>query len=187
MEIIHIYTDGACSGNQLDENIGGYGAILVYGKHEKEIWGGEVNTTNNKMELLALIEAMRAIKKQGQKIQVYSDSSYLVNCFKEKWYLNWQTNDWKTAQKKPVENKALWQDLLNVTSGHDITFYKVKGHINLKSSKTDLPKHYEKFLNNNGDKFSLSEFVEIVKRNIRADELANVFIDNHKKCDEMQL
>ncbi|MEI8216118.1 MAG: ribonuclease H [Eubacteriales bacterium] len=180
METIHIYTDGACSGNQLENNIGGYGAILVYGRHEKEIVGGEIDTTNNRMEMLALINALRAIKKGNQKIYVYSDSSYLINCFKEKWYLKWQVNNWTTSQKTPVENKELWEDLLYLLSDHEVAFYRVKGHINLASKKTDISKHYEKFLQVNGDSFNLDEFKEIVKMNNRADALANVFIEQER-------
>lgn len=185
MDIIHIYTDGACSGNQLETNIGGYGAILVYGKHEKEIYGGEINTTNNKMELLALIEGLKAIKKPNQTVYVYSDSSYLINCFKEKWYIKWQNNNWRTSQKTPVENQDLWEVLISLIAEHNVTFYRVKGHISLKSKKTDIPKHYEKFLQVNGPKFNVEEFKEIVSRNNRADELANVFIEEHRAKTEL--
>ena len=90
MKTINIYTDGACSGNQNDTNLGGWGALLEYGDHSKELFGGEENTTNNRMEMMALLNALKALKKTGQTISVFSDSSYLVNCPNEKWYENWQ-------------------------------------------------------------------------------------------------
>lgn len=90
MKILRIYTDGACSGNQHDTNIGGWGAILEFGEVRKELWGGEVNTTNNKMEMTAVIEALSALKKDNQVIQVFSDSSYVMDCFRQKWYVSWQ-------------------------------------------------------------------------------------------------
>lgn len=109
MKAINIYTDGACSGNQSEENLGGWGAILEYGLHQKELFGGEINTTNNRMEMLALLNALKAIKKNNQKVNVFSDSSYLMNCFRERWYDNWLKNNWKTSKKTDVENRDLWR------------------------------------------------------------------------------
>ena len=86
MAILRIYTDGACANNQGDINFGGWGAILEFGEHQKELFGGEANTTNNRMELTAVISALKALKKTGQTIQVFTDSSYVANCFREKWY-----------------------------------------------------------------------------------------------------
>ena len=86
MAILRIYTDGACSGNQEKENFGGWGAVLEYGEHQKELFGGQANTTNNRMELTAVIEALKAIKGTGRTIEVFSDSAYVSNCFREKWY-----------------------------------------------------------------------------------------------------
>ena len=86
----HTSFAGACSGNQHDTNIGGWGAILEFGEVRKELWGGEVNTTNNKMEMTAVIEALSALKKDNQVIQVFSDSSYVMDCFRQKWYVSWQ-------------------------------------------------------------------------------------------------
>ena len=83
---IRIYTDGACSGNQHEENVGGYGAILEYGEHVKEIYGGEENTTNNRMELKAVIEAFKLLKKAGLEVDIFSDSAYVVRCFRERWF-----------------------------------------------------------------------------------------------------
>ena len=103
--ILRIYTDGGCAGNQRDENLGGWGAILEFGQAVKELYGSEKNTTNNRMEMTALLEALRAVKKENQEIHVFSDSSYLMDCFRKKWYASWQKNGWKTAGKKPVENQ----------------------------------------------------------------------------------
>ena len=105
--ILRIYTDGGCAGNQSDENLGGWGAILEFGSATKELYGSEKNTTNNRMEMTALLEALRAVKKENQEIHVFSDSSYLMDCFRKKWYVSWQKNGWKTASKKPVENQDL--------------------------------------------------------------------------------
>ena len=176
-KILRIYTDGGCSGNQNDENIGGWGAILEYGEAVKELYGSEPNTTNNRMEMTALIEAFRAIKKDGQSIQVFSDSSYLMNCFREKWYQKWQKNGWKTSQKKPVENKDLWEELLPYLDQHDIAFCRVKGHVNLNSKNTDVDKLYAKFREWNGEGFTKDEFLYVTERNNRADELANIGMD----------
>lgn len=90
MDILRIYTDGGCSGNQESVNFGGWGAILEMGEHQKELWGGEINTTNNRMELTAVIEAFNALKRDGLCIHVFSDSSYVTNCFREKWYEAWE-------------------------------------------------------------------------------------------------
>jgi len=173
MAFLNIYTDGACSDNQNEENLGGFGAILEFGLHRKEIFGGEQNTTNNRMEMTALLRAFEAIKKESQQIQVFSDSSYLINCFKEKWYANWQQNGWKTASKKPVENQDLWEALLPYLEKHQIQFYRVKGHINLNSKMLKLDVLYRDFVKTNGDNFSIEDFKYIVEMNNLADALAN--------------
>jgi len=184
--ILRIYSDGGCAGNQSEENLGGWGAILEFAKAgaadgaqpvRKELYGSEANTTNNRMEMTALLEAFRAIKKDGQRIQVFSDSSYLMDCFRKKWYENWERNGWKTSQKKPVENQDLWKALLPFLERHRIEFYRVKGHVNLDSEKTDAVKLYGKFCEWNGGCFTLDEFKYITERNNRADELANRGID----------
>lgn len=131
MAILRIYTDGACSGNQNENNVGGWGAILEFGPHRKELCGGEANTTNNRMEMTALLEALKAITKPGQTIEVFSDSSYLMNCFREKWYEKWVKNGWMTSKKEPVENKELWEELLPFLSSHNFNFYRVKGHVSI--------------------------------------------------------
>ena len=180
MKQINIYTDGACSGNQNDTNIGGWGCILEYGEHRKELFGGELDTTNNRMEMLALITAFGALKETGLSIRVFSDSAYLVDCFNKKWHENWQRNGWKTSAKKPVENQDLWMTLLRESARHQVRFYRVKGHLNLKGSEKMLDAAYQDFVNVNGF-FTKDEFLYIVQQNIRADALANEFIQAHRQ------
>ncbi len=124
MDEVTIYTDGACSGNP---GPGGWGAILMYKDNIKEISGGDKETTNNIMELTAVIEALKLLKFPC-KVNLYSDSAYVVNAFLQNWIGNWQKNNWKTADKKDVKNKELWQELISLTNIHNITFNKVKGH-----------------------------------------------------------
>ena len=124
MEEVTIYTDGACSGNP---GPGGWGAILMYKNNKKEISGGKKDTTNNIMELTAVIEALKLLKFPC-KVNLYSDSAYVVNAFVQKWIAGWQKNNWKTSDKKDVKNKELWQELLELTKMHDVNFIKVKGH-----------------------------------------------------------
>lgn len=124
MEEITIYTDGACSGNP---GPGGWGAILMMGENKKEISGGSENTTNNIMELTAVIEALKLLKRPC-KVNIYSDSAYVVNAFIQKWIYVWMKKNWKTASGDPVKNKELWQELYSLTQTHDVTFNKVKGH-----------------------------------------------------------
>jgi ribonuclease HI len=176
MKSINIYTDGACSGNQNKNNIGGWGCILEYGSHKKELYGGELNTTNNRMEILALIAGFSALKETGLTVNVFSDSAYLVDCFKKKWYEKWQQNGWMTANKTPVDNQDLWMTLLSEVLKHDVTFSKIKGHLNLNAKEPILRSSYNNFINANGS-FSFEGFIYIARQNIRADELANEFIN----------
>lgn len=177
MKVINIYTDGACSGNQHQENIGGWGAILESGTHQKELHGGELNTTNNRMEMTALLRALQALKKDGLTINVFSDSSYLTNCFREKWYENWYRNHWKTAKKTDVENKDLWEALISYIHLHTIQFYRVKGHVNISHPNTKIDSLYQKFIEWNGNHFSKEDFLYVTQMNNRADELANEGMD----------
>lgn len=124
MEEVIIYTDGACSGNP---GAGGWGSILMYKNTKKEISGGKENTTNNVMELTAVIEGIKLLKFPC-KVKLYSDSAYVVNAFNQKWIYGWLKNGWKNASKEPVKNKELWQELYNLTKIHDVEFIKVKGH-----------------------------------------------------------
>lgn len=178
MEIIKIYTDGACSDNQSPENFGGWGAILEYKQHSKELFGGLANTTNNRMEMLALINGFKALKKLNLYIHVFSDSAYVVECFKQKWYLRWQKNGWLNTKKKPVENRDLWEELIELTNKHNVNFYRVKGHVNLDHPNTDLDRLYEKFLEWNGNEFTFADFKYITEKNNRADALANMGINS---------
>ena len=128
MDEVTIYTDGACSGNP---GPGGWGSILIYGDIKKEISGGSANTTNNVMELTAVIEALKLLKRPC-KVSVYSDSAYVVNAFNQKWIYGWIKKNWKSSSNEPVKNKELWQELYSLTKVHDVTFYKVKGHSNVE-------------------------------------------------------
>ena len=121
---VDIYTDGACSGNPGN---GGWGAVLMYNGAQKEMSGGVENTTNNQMELLACIKALGALK-QPCKVDLYSDSAYVVNSFLQNWLVNWKLNGWKGANKKPVKNIELWQQLDALCNTHEVTWHKVKGH-----------------------------------------------------------
>ncbi len=120
---VKIYTDGACSGNP---GAGGWGAILVYGEHEKEISGGEPETTNNRMELMAVISALEILKSPCI-VDIYSDSSYVLKGIDE-WLPAWKARGWKTADKKPVKNVEYWQRLEEATKPHIIKWHWVKGH-----------------------------------------------------------
>ncbi|AFS78251.1 ribonuclease H [Gottschalkia acidurici 9a] len=129
MDKIIIYTDGACSGNQNNENIGGFGAVLLYKDHKKEVYGGEINTTNNRMEIKACIEALKTLKRKDIPVEVYTDSAYVCNCINQKWYIKWRSNGWINSKKEPVENKELWMELLDlIESLENLKFIKVKGH-----------------------------------------------------------
>ncbi|NLG57817.1 MAG: ribonuclease HI [Clostridiales bacterium] len=121
---VDVYTDGACSGNP---GPGGWAAILKYGQHAKEISGGMSHTTNNRMELFAVISALGALKEPC-RVRVHSDSTYVVNAFNKDWISGWQKNGWKTSDKKPVENQDLWRLLLIAMRKHEVSFHKVPGH-----------------------------------------------------------
>lgn len=124
MKEVTIYTDGACSGNP---GPGGWGAILIYKENKKEMSGYAAETTNNRMELLAAIRALDALKEPCA-VSLYTDSAYLCNGFSKGWIYNWNRNGWKTSQKKPVENRELWEQLLKHSQTHKISWNKVKGH-----------------------------------------------------------
>lgn len=121
---VEIYTDGACSGNP---GPGGWAAVLIYAGKEKEIYGKEESTTNNRMELTAAMQGLKALKFPC-RVKLYSDSAYLINAFNNGWLRKWQQNGWKTARKEPVENQDLWQEILSVSALHEIEWIKVKGH-----------------------------------------------------------
>jgi ribonuclease HI len=118
------YCDGACLGNP---GPGGWGAVLQHEQFEREISGGEPLTTNQRMELKAAIESLRALKDPC-RVRLHSDSAYLINCFRQRWYENWLRNGWLTKDKKPVTNRDLWEQLLDLSDVHDVEWVKVAGH-----------------------------------------------------------
>lgn len=133
MAVIEIYTDGACKGNP---GPGGWGAWLRSGDKEKELYGGELDTTNNRMELLAAIEALAALKGPSE-VKLHTDSKYLKDGI-QSWIANWKKNGWKTAAKKPVKNADLWQRLDQLVVLHNISWAWVKGHSgNFGNEKAD--------------------------------------------------
>ena len=142
MKSIEIYTDGACRGNP---GVGGWGAIIHYLNTSKELFGGSHETTNNQMEMQAVIEGLKALKEPCN-ITLYTDSKYVMDGITN-WIHGWKQNDWKTANKKPVKNKELWQELDGLVSKHNIEWKWVKGHAGIPGNE-------------------------------RADELANLGIDN---------
>ncbi len=121
---LEIYTDGACSGNP---GRGGWGAVLLYKGHEKKISGFAKDTTNNRMELAAVIEALKAIKKSSAEITIYTDSKYVQNGITG-WIHSWKKNNWRNSSKKPIKNVDLWQQLDEESSKHNIDWQWVKGH-----------------------------------------------------------
>jgi ribonuclease HI len=124
MEKVVIYTDGACSGNP---GPGGWGTILMYKDTAKEISGYMKNTTNNIMEITAVIEGLKMLKYKCD-VEIYSDSAYVVNAFNNHWIEGWIKKNWVNSSKEPVKNKELWQELYNLTKQHEVKFIKVKGH-----------------------------------------------------------
>ena len=124
MKTVDIYTDGACSGNP---GVGGWCAILIYNGIQKVVSGYNKYTTNNRMELFAIIQGLAALKERC-KVNLYSDSAYAINAINEGWVKSWEGNGWRTADKKEVKNLDLWRDLLLRAGDHEVTFIKVKGH-----------------------------------------------------------
>lgn len=149
MKTVDIYTDGACSGNP---GVGGYCAILMYNGAEKVVSGYELETTNNRMELLAVIKGLEALKETCM-VNVYSDSQYVVDAFLQNWVFSWQQNGWKTVGKKAVKNPDLWLRLLELYNVHEVTFIKVKGHSDNE-------------FNNRCDKIAVSEYKKVQEGNI---------------------
>lgn len=128
MKKVIIYTDGACSGNP---GPGGWAAVLLFEGNKKEISGGKKNTTNNIMELTAIIEGLKALKEECE-VEIYSDSAYSVNAFNQGWIYNWMKKGWKKADGSKVKNQELWQELYELTKKHKVVFNKVKGHSDVK-------------------------------------------------------
>jgi ribonuclease HI len=124
VKTVTLYTDGACSGNPCP---GGWGAILEYEGHQKELSGGEANTTNNRMELSAVIAGLEALKEPCE-VEIISDSKYVVSAINEGWLRSWIKNNWKKSDKKPVLNVELWQKYIEVSQKHTLKFVWVRGH-----------------------------------------------------------
>lgn len=122
-ELVKIFTDGACKGNP---GPGGWGALLRYGDQEKELWGGEAGTTNNRMEIMAVIEALEALKRPC-RVSITTDSQYVKRGVNE-WMARWKRNGWRTADRKPVKNRDLWERLDQALSRHELQWHWVKGH-----------------------------------------------------------
>ncbi|HHZ19481.1 MAG TPA: ribonuclease HI [Firmicutes bacterium] len=134
MAEVEIYTDGACSGNP---GPGGWGAVLLAKGQRKELSGAEPQTTNQRMELTAAIGALSALKRPCQ-VRLYSDSAYLINAFKQRWFDRWQQNGWRNSKGQAVENQDLWQELLRLAAIHRIEWVKVKGHAdNVENNRCD--------------------------------------------------
>lgn len=149
IKTVDLYTDGACSGNP---GMGGYCAILMYNGNEKIISGLETETTNNRMELMAVIKGLEALKEPCN-VNVYSDSRYVVDAFNQKWIQGWIANGWKNSNKKEVKNHDLWLKLLEYTKIHSVTFIKVKGHSDNE-------------YNNRCDKIAVEEYKKLQSGNI---------------------
>ncbi len=124
MKKVIIYTDGACSGNP---GPGGWGTILMYEGNKKEISGGNPDTTNNVMEMTAVIEGLKMLKYPCE-VEIYSDSAYVVNAFNQHWIDGWKKKGWKNSSKEDVKNRELWEEMDRLIQNHDVTFIKVKGH-----------------------------------------------------------
>jgi ribonuclease HI len=122
-EVVRIYTDGACKGNP---GPGGWGALLRSGTHERELYGGDPATTNNRMELTAVIRALEALKRPS-KVEVYTDSEYVMKGITE-WLAAWKRRGWKTADRKPVKNADLWRELEELVHKHEVRWHWVRGH-----------------------------------------------------------
>jgi len=124
LKTVELYTDGSCSGNP---GPGGWATILKFGNHVKELSGSMPHTTNNRMELFAVISGLGALK-EGCQVNIYSDSSYVTDVFNKNWVEKWEKNGWKTSDNKPVENQDLWRLLLLTMRRHQVTYFKVPGH-----------------------------------------------------------
>jgi ribonuclease HI len=123
-DVIEIYTDGACSGNP---GPGGWGAVLRYRGHEKELFGGEADTTNNRMEMMAVIKSLEALTRKNGAVHIYTDSKYVMDGITQ-WLAGWKARGWKTAAKQPVKNQDLWERIDTLLQAHDVQFFWVKGH-----------------------------------------------------------
>jgi ribonuclease HI len=126
-ESVTIYTDGACSGNGTLGSYGGWATVVVVGGKERELSDAERGATNQQMELRAAIEGLRSLDRPS-RVALHCDSSYVVNCFRQGWWKRWQENGWRNSKRQPVGNRALWEELLELTAVHEVDWIKVKGH-----------------------------------------------------------
>ncbi len=168
MKKVTIYTDGACSGNP---GVGGWAAVLSYKSKTMDISGFDKETTNNQMEMLAVIQALRALKEPCE-CEIFSDSQYVVDAINKNWLVSWQMNNWRTASKSEVKNVDLWKDLLTEMSKHKVTFVKVKGHSDVE-------------LNERCDKLAKAAIERCVKENTAtaASDITNLQSNCSKKND----
>ncbi len=197
MKTINIYTDGACSGNQSSQNKGGWACLLELGDYKKIFTGNEANTTNNRMELKAVINAFEKIKASDYKMNIFTDSAYISNCINSRWYVKWLKDGWRNS-KSPKENLDLWEELLMYvapdllsnyidtkkirTTKHALSigishtkFIHVPSHVSLKSSDEKLAEKYRKFLASNkltDKEYSLQDFLHIIEQNNIVDKRA---------------
>lgn len=129
METIKIYADGGSRGNGSPEAISGYGIVILYGEHIKEYYEGFKQKTNNQMEIMGAIKSLELLRRYDIPVELHSDSAYLINCMNNRWYVGWKKNGWRNSKKKPVENRELWEELLDqVAKFRKVDFIKVKGH-----------------------------------------------------------
>ena len=128
---IFVFTDGSCSGNP---GPGGWACILKYNSTEKELCGGEKNTTNNRMEMTAVIQALKALKEPCD-VELYTDSQYICNSINNEWVFSWKKNGWKKADKKPALNIELWEEILKLIEIHNVNFNWIKGHVGLRENE----------------------------------------------------
>lgn len=183
MKTVNLYTDGACSNNQSEKNIGGWGTVLEYGDNVKTLYGGQANTTNNIMEMTSVIEGLKALKSTNIQVSIYSDSAYVVNCFNQKWYVKWRMNGWINSSKKAVENKDLWVELIDlVESFSTISFYKVKGHLSVGTK--EFSKWHDKYNKQYGP-VTKEFYTHLVMRNNEADALANKGVDEIRSQNDL--
>jgi ribonuclease HI len=127
VKLVEVYTDGGCVPNP---GPGGWGAVLIFNGREKELYGFEADTTNNRMEMMAAIQALEALKFPC-RVKLHSDSALLINAFNKKWIPSWQRKGWVNASKEPVKNRDLWERLVELSKNHDVEWVKVKGHSGL--------------------------------------------------------
>jgi ribonuclease HI len=143
MRQVAIYTDGACSGNGRGDSRGGWAAILVLHSGERELSGAEPRSTNQRMELRAAIEGLKAVPGPAE-VTVYSDSSYVVNCFRDRWFDGWRRNGWRNSKRQPVANRELWEELVGLCErpGYTVEFEKVTGHADKLGRALDAHESY---------------------------------------------